>query len=54
MLLLKWIFKMLRDISFMAWHNRAWGVALFLFFLLGIALIIVASQAAAPFIYTIF
>lgn len=54
MLTLKWIGKMLVDILKMAAVNRAWGVAMFLLFLLGIALIIVVSQAAAPFIYTIF
>lgn len=54
MLMCKWIIRMLRDIARMAVTNRAWGVALFLFLLLGIGLLIVASQAAAPFIYTLF
>jgi hypothetical protein len=54
MLLLRWILKMVCDIVRMAFVNKAWGVALFLLLLLGIGLIIVASQAAAPFIYTIF
>jgi hypothetical protein len=38
----------------MAVTNRAYGVALFLLFLLAVGLLIVASQAAAPFIYTLF
>ena len=45
---------MLIDIATMAAVNRAWGVALFLFLLLGLGLVIAVSQAAAPFIYTIF
>jgi hypothetical protein len=53
-MLLKWIIRMVKDIAQMAVTNRTWGVALFLLFLLGIGLLIVASQAAAPFIYTLF
>jgi hypothetical protein len=54
MLLVSWIFRMVKDIIRMAYVNKTWGIALFLLFLLGIGFIIVASQAAAPFIYTIF
>lgn len=45
---------MFADVASMAVANRAYGVALFIFLLLFIGLVIVVSQAAAPFLYTVF
>lgn len=51
---LKWIFRMLRDVFLYGWVNRSFGMVAVIFFLLGVALLLGAAAASAPWIYTLF
>ena len=54
MLLLRWLFRMLKDVVLFGIVNRSYAMsfALLAFFVIGIT--IVAAQVSAPFIYTLF
>ncbi|HEX2751327.1 MAG TPA: hypothetical protein VHM91_25180 [Verrucomicrobiales bacterium] len=54
MLTLKWIFRMLGDVIRYGWVNRSFGMVAVILFLLGVALLIGAAAASAPWIYTLF
>ncbi|HWB04587.1 MAG TPA: hypothetical protein VG796_16280 [Verrucomicrobiales bacterium] len=54
MLTLKWIFRMLGDVLRYGWVNRSFGMVAVIFFLLGVALLLGAAAASAPWIYTLF
>lgn len=51
---LKHIGRLLKEFGEFAWHNKAWWIVPIVLVLLLVALLIVASQTAAPFIYTLF
>ena len=54
MLFFKHFGKLVRELLHFAWANKAWWI-IPIFLVLGLlALLIVAGQGAAPFIYTLF
>lgn len=54
MLLLKWSLRLLYDLILFGIVNRAIGMSLAVICLLFLGVVIVATKAAAPFIYTLF
>jgi len=46
--------KLLMELLAFAWHNKAWWIVPIVAVLLLLALLIVAGQTTAPFIYTLF
>lgn len=54
MLLIKWMFRLLYDLVLFGIVNRAIGMSLAVICLLFLGIVIVATKAAAPFIYTLF
>lgn len=54
MITLHWMGRMLRDLFFMGWVNRAWFMSLGILGLIFLGLIILGAKVAAPFIYTFF
>jgi hypothetical protein len=46
--------KLLREFFEYAWHHKAWWIIPVILTLLILALLIVVTQASAPFIYTLF
>ena len=54
MLLIRWVFRMVRDIFFFGLVNRSFAMSFALLAFLVIGLTIVAAQVSAPFIYTLF
>ena len=46
--------KLLMELMAFAWHNKAWWIVPIVAVLLLLALLIVAGQTTAPFIYTLF
>lgn len=54
MLLIKWLFRLLYDLVLFGIVNRAIGMSLTVICLLFLGIVIVATKAAAPFIYTLF
>jgi hypothetical protein len=53
-LTLKWVFRMLGDVVRYGWVNRSFGMVAVILFLLGVAVLIGAAAASAPWIYTLF
>ncbi len=54
MLLLRWVFKMIRDVVAFGVVNRSFAMSFALLAFLVVGLTIVAAQVSAPFIYTLF
>lgn len=54
MLLITWVFRMVRDIGLFGAVNKSYGMSFALLAFLVIGLTIVAAQVSAPFIYTLF
>ncbi len=54
MLLIRWIFRMVRDIVLFGAVNKSYAMSFALLAFLMIGLTIVAAQVSAPFIYTLF
>jgi hypothetical protein len=54
MLFLKYLGRLLKEFFAFAWQNKAWWIVPIVLVLLLLALLIVAGQGAAPFIYTLF
>jgi hypothetical protein len=54
MLFLKHIGRLLKEFGEFAWHNKAWWIVPVVLVLLLLAVLIVAGQSVAPFIYTLF
>jgi hypothetical protein len=54
MVLVRWLFRMLKDVFLFGVVNRSFAMsfALLAFFVIGLT--IVAAQVSAPFIYTLF
>lgn len=46
--------RLLKEFCGFAWHNKAWWIVPIVLVLLLLALLVVTSQTAAPFIYTLF
>ena len=51
---LKHLGRLLKEFGSFAWHNKAWWIIPVVVVLLLLAVFIVAGQAVAPFIYTLF
>ncbi len=51
---LKYLGKMFCEICHFAWQNKAWWIIPIFLVLTLLALLIAATQGAAPFIYTLF
>jgi uncharacterized integral membrane protein len=51
---MKHLGRLLKEFGQFAWHNKAWWIVPVVGVLLLLALLIVAGQGAAPFIYTLF
>lgn len=54
MIRISWFFRMLRDVILFGVVNGSYAMSFALLALLVIALVIVAAQVTAPFIYTLF
>ncbi len=54
MRMIKYLGKLLKGFAGYAWQNKAWWIVPVILILLLMAFLIVASQTAAPFIYTLF
>ena len=54
MLLIRWTFRLLRDVVLFGIVNRSIVLSVLILFFLLIGLVIAAAQVAAPFIYTLF
>ena len=54
MMLVKWILLLFADVIRMGVVNRSPGMSLTILVLLVLALLIVAANVSAPFIYTLF
>jgi hypothetical protein len=54
MLFLKYLGRLLKDFCGFAWQNKAWWIVPIVLVLLLLALLIMAGQGAAPFVYTFF
>jgi hypothetical protein len=54
LLTLKWAFRMLADVVRYGWVNRSFGMVAVILALLGIAILIGAAAASAPWVYTLF
>ena len=54
MILLSWVFKMVRDVVLFGIVNRSYAMSFSLLAFLVIALTIAAAQVSAPFIYALF
>jgi hypothetical protein len=46
--------RLLREIGEFAWHNKVWWIVPIVVILLLMALLVLTSQTATPFIYTLF
>jgi hypothetical protein len=51
---LRHIGVLLREFGEFAWHNKAWWIIPIVLVLLLVAVLIVAGQSTAPFIYQLF
>ncbi len=51
---LKHLYPLLKEFGEFAWHNKAWWIIPIVLLLLLVAVLIVAGQTAAPFIYNLF
>jgi hypothetical protein len=54
MLMTRWVWRMVRDVVLFGVVNRSFAMSFALLSFLVIGLAIVAAQASAPFIYTLF
>jgi hypothetical protein len=54
MLMLRWLFRMLKDVFMFGVVNRSFMMSFSLLAFFVIGLTIVAAQVSAPFIYTLF
>ncbi len=54
MIFFKHLKKLLKEFAGFAWENKVWWIVPMVLVLLLLALLIVTSQTAAPFIYTLF
>jgi hypothetical protein len=54
MLLVSWLFRMLKDVFLFGFVNRSYAMSFSLLAFFVIGLTIVAAQVSAPFIYTLF
>ena len=54
MVLLRWLFRMLKDVFMFGVVNRSFAMSFSLLAFFVIGLTIVAAQVSAPFIYTLF
>jgi hypothetical protein len=54
MLMMRWLFRMLRDVFMFGVVNRSFAMSFSLLAFFVIGLTIVAAQVSAPFIYTLF
>lgn len=54
MLFFKYLGRLLEEFFAFAWQNKAWWIVPIVLVLLLLALLIVAGQGAAPFVYTLF
>ena len=51
---LRHLVRLLGDFGKFAWHNKAWWIIPVVIVLLLLMFFVVAGQAVAPFIYTLF
>jgi hypothetical protein len=54
MMMLRWLFRMLKDVFLFGLVNRSFAMSFSLLAFFVIGLTIVAAQVSAPFIYTLF
>ncbi len=54
MLMVRWLFRMLKDVFLFGLVNRSYAMSFSLLAFFVIGLTIVAAQVSAPFIYTLF
>ena len=54
MRIFKHIGRLFKELLIFAWENKAWWIIPVVLMLLILGLIIIGSQGAAPFIYTLF
>ena len=54
MIFFKHLGRLLKEFGSFAWHNKAWWMIPVVLVLLLLGVFIVAGQAVAPFIYTLF
>lgn len=54
MLFWKHFVRLLREFGDFAWQNKAWWILPLVLVLLLVALLVVTSQTATPFVYTLF
>ncbi len=53
-LLVKWFFRMIRDVVWLGRANGNYALSIAILFLLLIGLLAIGAQVSAPFIYTLF
>ncbi|MBT3192158.1 MAG: hypothetical protein HN341_06345 [Verrucomicrobia bacterium] len=46
--------RLLKEVGGFAWHNKAWWIVPMVLAMLLLALLVMAGQSVAPFIYTLF
>lgn len=51
---IKHLFSLLGEVFQFAWKNKVWWIVPVVLVFLGIGLLIVVGETAAPFIYTLF
>jgi len=51
---LRHLLTLLKEVGEFAWHNKAWWIVPIVLVMLVLALLVFATQSAAPFIYTLF
>ena len=54
MIFFKYFGRQIKELLHFAWANKAWWIIPIVMVLLLLAVLIVAGQGAAPFIYTLF
>jgi hypothetical protein len=54
MRILKYILRFLKEISYFAWHHKAWWILIMFAIMLLLAGLITLEQSVAPFLYTLF
>lgn len=54
MLFLRHLLKLLKDVALFARQNKAWWIVPLILAMLLLALLLAATQSAAPYIYTLF